>query len=953
MSKPWHAMEVDEVLRELGVSPSGLSSVEAVRRLKRYGPNEYGRMRRRGALHIFLEEFKNILILLLIVTIVFSAVIGYHKTLQGESFLEAYADSIAMSAIITLTVITSFVQKYRAERAIEAIGMLVTSKARVIRDGKEVIIPAREVVPGDILVLREGDRVPADARLIEVTNLRVNEATLTGKSTPVEKELVVLKEDAPISERRNMVFAATYIVHGRGKAVVIATGTNTEFGRKAKLDQAAEKEETPLRKRLNKFANKISKTVMIVCAVIFALKTLKMIVACFEIERIIHAAMSSISLAISAIPEDLLSIPTIALALGAGEFMRRNVVVRRLPAAENLGLVTAICLKKTGIITKSEMTVHKIYVAGKHIEVTGFGYEPKGEFRTDNKTIKPEGSLELLLRIGALCNNASLKINEQNNGWEVSGDPTEGALLVAAAKAGLIKEDLERKYPRINEIPFTPERKYMITIHRTPEGEIHAYMKGAPEIVLKRCTRIFDGRKEKRLTEKQKKEIILVSEQMAKNGLKVLAMAYRRLPADMEERAVEDVENGMVFVGLQGMIDPVREEVIEANKRCREAGIKTIMITGDHKLTAIAIAKEIGIYEEGDVVLTGDELDKMTDEEFENIVEKVTVYARISPEHKLRIIKALKKKGHMVAMIGNNVDDISALKAADIGIAVGIRDMDVIGEAADIILVDNSFAEIVEAVEKGRAIYNNIRKYLRFLISCNFDELLVEGVLALLGVIYSPQLFPLPLLPAMILWINLVTDGVPAIALIMDPPDVDVMNRSPHKYDEEILRGMRAFIMTSFALQTTGTLVVFCLKYYVWPPRPWILPNGAIDEAARQLAYQEASTAAFLQIALFELFFAWNCRSERRSVWRMGRKAFKNKFFVISDLTSIALTLGIIYIPLTERLFHLTALSPTDLALVFGVASWGLLILPEAFMGRKFCEEHNEAHIAFPLGTKK
>jgi len=936
MSKPWHAMEIDAVLKELETTHEGLSSQEALERLKKYGLNEIRKLKRRTALHMFLDEFKDIFILLLIAASILSAIIGYWEMLQGEAeFMEAFADTITISAIVFLCAITGFVQEYRAEKAVEALKKLAAPKARVIRDGEEVIIPASEVVPGDILALEEGDHIAADARLIEVVELKTNEAVLTGESVPVNKELVVLPEDTPVSERRNMVFSATHVVYGRGKAVVVATGMNTEFGKIAEMVQTAEEEETPLQKKLDRFASKIAKVVIAVCILIFALEVFEVIMKMrFEVGGFIQALMSSISLAISAVPEGLPAIVTIALALGAREFAKRNAIVRKLSAAESLGAVTIICSDKTGTITKGEMTVRQIYVDGKLVEVTGVGYEPKGEFRAGEDAVKPEGSLELLLRIGALCNNASLRRNDQNNSWEIFGDPTEGALVVAAAKAGLDKEALEQIFPRIGEIPFTSERKRMTTIHKTPEGEIHAYMKGAPEIVLERCAQILENGKEKKLTDEKRKKILEVNEQLAGNALRVLAMAYRRLPANITKYDAETVENGMVFVGLQGMIDPPREEAIEANKKCQKAGIKTVMITGDHKLTAMAVAKEVGIYKEGDIVLTGADLDKMSDEEFEKIVEKVTVYARVSPEHKLRIVKALKKKGHIVAMTGDGVNDAPAVKAADVGVAMGISGTDVTREAADLVLADDNFATIVKAVEQGRVIYDNIRKYARFLISCNFDELLVIGSFAILAGVFGEALFPtikinpsyyLPLLPAMILWINLVTDGAPAIALATDPPDVDVMDRPPRKPEEGILHGMGAFILTSFILQATGTILVFCLEYFVWPSHGF----------GTEETYREATTTAFVQAALFELFVVWNCRSEKRSVWRMGRKAFENKFFVIADLVSIALTIGITYIPITQQLFHLTALSPIDLAYVIGVASWGLLIFPEIFMGRR------------------
>jgi len=935
--RPWHARSAEEVLEGLGVSREGLSTQEAVERLKKYGPNEIKEAKRRTALQMFLGEFKDVFILLLIAATIFSAIIGYYEMLQGGEFMESFADVITISAIVVLCATTGFVQEYRAEKAVEALKKLAAPKARVIRDGKEIIIPASEVVPGDVLALEAGDQVPADAYLIEAIELKANEAVLTGESTPVEKELTVLKEDASVSERRNMVFSATHIVYGRGKAVAVATGMNTEFGKIAEMVQTAEEEETPLQKKLDRFASKIAKVVVAVCILIFALEAFEVIMQMhFEPEGFIQAFMSSIALAISAVPEGLPAIVTVALALGAREFAKRNAIVRRLSSAESLGAVTVICSDKTGTITKGEMTVRQIYVDGKLIEVTGVGYEPKGEFRVGEDRVRPGGSLELLLRIGALCNNASLRRNDQNNAWEIFGDPTEGALIVSAAKVGLEKEVLEKSFQRVGEIPFTSERKRMTTIHTTPDGKVHAYMKGAPEIILERCTRILEDGEEKVLTEERRRKVLEVNEKLAGNALRVLAMAYRRLPATMTKHHDDEaVEREMVFVGLQGMIDPPREEAIEANKLCQKAGIKTVMITGDHKLTAVAVAREVGIFKEGDMVLTGVDMDRLSDEEFEKIVEKVTVYARVSPEHKLRIVNALKKKGHIVAMTGDGVNDAPAVKAADVGVAMGITGTDVTKEASDLILTDDNFATIVKAVEQGRVIYDNIRKYGRFLLACNFDELLVIGTFAILGGIFGEAMFPLPLLPAMILWINLVTDGAPAVALATDPPDVDVMDRPPRKPEESILHGMGAFIISSFILQATGTILVFCLEYYVWPSHPWMLPGGIIDEVARELTYREATTTAFVQAAMFELFVVWNCRSEKHSVWRMGRKAFENKFFVVADLASVALTLGITYIPITQQLFHLTGLSLMDLTYVIGVASWGLFIFPELFMGRK------------------
>jgi Ca2+-transporting ATPase len=938
LGNSWHSKKIDDVMHDLGATNDGLTSQEVQERLKKYGYNELVAKKRRSALSMFLGEFKDIFIILLIIATIFSAIIGYYDVLIGEAegVMEAMADAIIIGAIVIMVAITGFVQEYRAEKAIEAMKKLTAPKARVVRDGQEVIVPAKEIVPGDILVLESGDQVPADARIIETIELKASEAVLTGESAPVNKDVAPVKSDAGISERRNTLFTATHVVYGRGRAVVTTTGMNTEFGKIAEMVQTAEEEETPLQRKLNKFAGKIGKVVVGVCVLIFALEAFDVVISgVFEAEGFIQAFMSSISLAISAVPEGLPAIVTVALALGAREFARRHALVRRLSSAEGLGAVTVICSDKTGTITRGEMTVRELYFDGKLFEVSGVGYAPKGEFMLDGTPVKLEGDAEILLRIGSVCNNAQLRRKEAADSWEIFGDPTEGALIVAAEKAAFAKEALYATYPRIREIPFTSERKRMTTLHKTPENGVVAYVKGAPETILERCTHILENGKEVKLTEAKASKVLQVNEQLAGNALRVLAMAYKQLFSAAEKYTDDALEKDLVFVGLQGMIDPPREEAIKANKTCQKAGIRTVMITGDHKLTAVAIAKEVGIFREGDLELTGAELDALDDAEFDQEVEKVSVYARVSPEHKLKIVNAWKKKGHIVAMTGDGVNDAPAIKSADVGVSMGITGTDVTKEASDVILTDDNFATIVKAVEQGRVIYDNIRKYARFLIACNFDELLVIGTFAILGGLFSTELFPLPLLPAMILWINLVTDGAPAVALATDPPDVDVMDRAPRKPEEGILHGMGRFIVLSFILQSVGTILVFCLEYYIFPAHPWMANGVIVSEPYRILSYEEATTTAFVQAAIFELLVVWNCRSEKRSVWRMGRDALRNKFFVIAEIASIALTLGITYIPITQELFHLTALSLTDLGYVIAVASLALLVLPEFTMNKK------------------
>jgi len=938
MSKPLHAMEIDDAMHSLNTTNEGLTSQEVQERLKKFGYNELKEKKRTTALQMFLGEFKDVFIILLLVATIFSVIIGYYDLLRGtaESFLEAYTDAITIGIIVVLVAVAGFIQEYRAEKALEALKKLAAPKARVMRDGKEMIIPAREVVPGDLLLLEAGDTVPADARLIEAVELKADEAVLTGESIPVNKNIAALKTEAPVADRKNMLFMATHTIYGRGKAVVASTGMGTEFGRIAELVQTAEEEETPLQKKLDRFAKQIAYAVLVLCAIIFVLEVLA---EGFAVKAFVDSFMSSIALAISVVPEGMPAIVTIGLALGAREFARRHALIRKLSSAESLGATTVICSDKTGTLTKGEMTVRRIYNNGKVVEVTGVGYEPKGDFYVSSDPFNPEEDkdLSLLLTIGALCNNATL--DQENGVWRILGDPTEGALIVAAAKAGLEKIELGKIYPRVGEIPFTSERKRMTTVHLTLGGEQFAFVKGAPEVVLERCPHVLEKGKEMKLTDAKRKEVLKNNEKLASDALRVLGMAFRKVPNTLKEFDEETIENNLVFVGLEGMIDPPREEAVEANKKCEEAGIKTIMITGDHKLTAMAVAKEIGIMKENSIVLAGAHLDNMNDEEFEKIVENVAIYARVSPEHKLRIVKALKKKGHIVAMTGDGVNDAPAIKSADVGVAMGISGTDVTREASDMVLTDDNFATIVRAVEEGRIIYDNVRKYVRFLISCNFDEVLVIGTFALLAGLAGAGgevLYPLPLTAAMLLWINLVTDGAPAVSLATDPPEKDVMKRKPRKPGEGILHGMGAFIITSFILQSTGTILLFVLNYYIFPTNPWGWPNGPINEAARELTLAEARTTAFIQATFFELFVVWNCRSEKRSVWRMGRSAFKNKFFVIAEISSIVSTLAIPYIPITASMFHLVPLTLSDLVQVIVVASWGFFfVLPEQLMGRR------------------
>jgi Ca2+-transporting ATPase len=906
LSETWHAKQIEETFSSLGTSPNGINSQEAKDRLAQYGPNKLVERGGISPLKIFLGQFKDVFVLMLLAAIVISLLITFSKA--EAATIEDYADTLTIGVIVALNAVVGFAQEYRSEKAIEAMKKLTAPKARVMRDGKETIIPAEEIVPGDILLLETGDRIAADARLLEAVDLKTDEAVLTGESTPVDKRTGVVAEGTPVGDRKNMVFTATHISYGRGRAVVTATGMTTEFGKIAELVQTIEEEETPLKAKLESFAKKLGILVVVACAVIFVLE----LIDPARPGEIIDSFFTAVALAVSAVPEGLPAVVTVSLALGARDLARRNAIIRRLPSAETLGAVTVICSDKTGTLTKGEMTVRKLYVGGETVDVMGVGYEAEGEFHVGNSKINPKENqdLELLLRGGTLCTNASY------DGKSIIGDTTEGALIVAAAKAGLLKKDLEKEYPRIHEIPFTSERKMMTTVHERFEGSPLAFVKGAPEIVLSHSTRVLRKGEAQRLTEKDRNTVLKLNGEMANQALRVLGVAYKEVanadPESFSEDGVDKkIESQLIFLGLVGMIDPPREEAKSANNLCRQAGIKTVMITGDHQLTAVAVAKEIGMMGKDDIALTGEELNKLNEEEFDEVVKNVAVYARVSPEHKLRIVRALKKKGEIVAMTGDGVNDAPALKQSDIGVAMGITGTDVTKEAADMVLADDNFATIVSAVEGGRSIYDNIRKFSFFLMRCNFDELFIIGTFALMGM-------EIPLTAGMILWLNLVTDGGPALALTMDPPEKDIMKRPPRNPNEGVLYGRMASMITTFTLQFVLTGGIFYWQYYMMP--------GPLT--AEKLA--QARTMAFIRATLQELFVVWNCRSEKHNAFKVGFTS--NRFLLIAVVISSVLT---VLVPFTGLFGTIWLDDPFEWAVTISASLSGLLILPEVFYGRK------------------
>lgn len=897
LSSQWHAIEEEEVIRSLESSLKGLTAEEAKQRLTEFGYNELKERKKASLLQIFLDQFKNFFVLMLIGAIIISVIIGFYESQAAADprvVLETYTDALAIGAIVALNAVIGFVQEYRSEKAMEAMEKLIAPKARVLRGGREIIIPAREIVAGDILLLEAGDRIAADARLLETADLSVDEAILTGESAPVDKNARILAVETPFVDRKNMIFTGTHATYGRGKAIVISTGMKTQFGKIAEMVQVVEKEEIPLNLKLDQFAKKLGIAVTIAVVTIILLELAR--IGRVELEVL----LTSVALAVSAVPEGLPTIVTVTLALGARELAKRNAVIRRLASVETLGSTTVICSDKTGTLTKGEMTARKIFTINQTFEVTGSGYENKGEFYLERSKIDPtkDPHLILLLRIGVLCNNARV------DSADIIGDPTEGALIVVAAKAGMQKNELESLYPRKSEIPFSSERRRMTTIHDTPEGQQIACVKGSPETVLRLCEHIHKKGEKVKLKEARRREILKKGEEMASQALRVLGIAYKTMSHDPAVLDEDSVERNLVFVGLVGMIDPPRDEAKEAVRQCGQGGIRVVMITGDHKLTAVTIARELGIIKNARA-LTGEELDEINDEDLHKIIDNVSVYARVSPVHKLRIVKALKSKGNIVAMTGDGVNDAPALKQADIGVAMGITGTDVTKEASDMILADDNFTSIVNAVKGGRIIYDNIRKFIRFLLALNFTELILIGSFAIIGL-------PVPLLPVMILWLNLVTDGPPAVALSMDPSAEDVMQKPPRSPKEGIMHGMVFFIFASTLIQLVAEIGVFWWGYGV---------VGSVEKAR---------TMVFLVACFFELIVVWNCRSERRNAFRVG--FLTNKSLLIAVIVSVFSTLAVIYIPPLPAMFQTVPLDLLEWTLVISLSSLGFLVVPEIFI---------------------
>lgn len=901
------------MMEQLQVTEQGLTEEEVMKRLADFGPNVLETIKGPGPLSMFLSQFKDILVIILIFAAAISGLIAFWT-------MEPPIDSIVILVIVVINAIMGFTQEYRAEKSIEALKVMAAPQAHLVREGEPIDVPASQVVPGDILRLETGDRLPADARLIEAHNLHTDEASLTGESMPVKKTAqMILDRNIPLADRSNLVHSGTIITTGRGLAVVTQTGMKTEIGRIAEMIQVAETKETPQQKRMRRLGKQLGSAILVICMIVLTVQVaVNWLMVSLTLDTFIVLFTTAVALAVAAIPEGLPAVVTITLALGVQRMVRRNAIVRRLPAVETLGAADIICSDKTGTLTKDEMTVREIFVLGQLFNVTGAGYSPEGEFIENGNAIEPlqNPQLSLLLQIGRLNNNAS--VQQINGAWEVKGDPTEGALVVSAQKAGLT-DQLLTEYPRIAELPFDPERKRMATLHDTPEHQTLAYVKGAPELVLEKSTQILTNNGIRPITQEDRAEILGNNDRMANKALRVLGMAYRICPDDLCDISPEGVEQDLVFVGLMGMMDPPRPEVFNAIKIARKAGIRSVMITGDNQYTAVAVANELGMFEEDDAVLTGEALDALSDEDLTDASTQVRVYARVSPEHKLRIVKALKKRGHIAAMTGDGVNDAPALKYADIGISMGITGTDVTKEASDMILTDDNYASIVNAIEEGRGISNNTRKFVSYLLSCNAGEILVIFLASItLSVFFQ---WPLPLLAIQILFVNLVTDGLPALALGMDPMEPDVMLRGPRDPSEGVIT-RRVWIL----IWVVGlTIAIAVLGIYAFE---MVQLTGPPFNLSPEVAWLRASTMAFTVLVMTQMVHALNSRSGHLSLFQVG--FLKNRFLLLAISVSVLLHIAILYVPFLSAIFNTVPLNLMDWVFVIFL-SLSVFIIVEVF----------------------
>jgi Ca2+-transporting ATPase len=917
----WHNLSESDALDALRVAEDrGLSSQEAQARLTAFGSNELKEAPRPTFWARLFDQFKDFLIVILIVASVISVLLG------------EYVEAGAIMAIVLLNAILGVIQESRAEEALAALKKMTAPEAQVLRDGRRQPLPARDLVPGDIVFLETGNYVPADVRLVEAVNLKIEEASLTGESVPVQKRAdAVLDREASLGDRKNCAFSSTVVTYGRGHGLVVSTGIQTQIGKIADLIQSFETEPTPLQRKLDALGKTLGVAALAICALVFGIGMVRFLLNPIPGVTLLEVALEffivAVSLAIAAVPEGLPAVVTICLALGMQRMVARHALLRRLPAVEALGSATVICSDKTGTLTQNAMTVVQVFADDTLLNISGEGYTPEGEFQEgEAKQERPVDAaafpgISLLLRAGLLCNDAKLDLEREPGAvegkaqWRMVGDPTEGALVVAAGKAGYWREEVERDLPRVAEIPFDSDRKRMTTIHDMRSSRYSAekarwdqllggqsrlaIVKGAPDLTLDLCTRIYRDGKVTPLVEADRHRILAQNAGLASNALRVLAAAVRPLAEVPQEDDLNPgvVEHDLIFVGLWGMIDPARPEVKPAIALARSAGIRTVMITGDYPNTAEAIAREIGLLRPGGAVRTGQDLDALDDAALSEVASKVDVYARVSPQHKVRIVDALKAQGHIVAMTGDGVNDAPALKRADIGVAMGITGTDVSKETAAMVLTDDNYASIVAAVEEGRVIYSNIRKFVFFLLSANVGEILIILIATLLG-------WPLPLAAIQLLVLNLITDGAPALALGLEKGEPDIMKRAPRHPDEPVIDPtMRLRILIQGIVDTVAVLAVFRIGLAWYPEN-----------------IHHAQTMAFAVLSISELLRAYSARSEYHSVFRIG--IFTNKYMQYAVLSSLVILLAIIYVPVLDPVFNTAFL---------GVRDW-LIIVPFLFM---------------------
>ncbi|MBI5416424.1 cation-translocating P-type ATPase [Candidatus Poribacteria bacterium] len=877
--------EIDELVNAFNSDrEQGLTTQEAKQKLEKYGLNQLKEAKSISPLSIFIDQYKDFIVWVLIVSAIVSG------------FLGEWIDSIVIIVTVMLNGVLGFIQEFRAEKSLQALKKLSSPNSKVIRDGMHNTIPSSGLVPGDLIELEAGDNVPADSRIAWLTtNFSALESSLTGESTPVLKTKMALEEkkEIPLADRANMIYMGTSISNGKARALVVETGMNTELGKIAEMIQNIEEEDTPLQKKLEQFGKLIVYICFVLIAIIFLLGILRG-------GNILELFMTAVSLAVAAIPEGLPAIVTISLALGVQRMVKRHALIRKLPSVETLGSATVICSDKTGTLTKNEMTVQAVYAGGDLFKITGIGYEPRGEFLLDQKQINPQNypDLNKTLLSGVLCNGAQLIKNES---YKIYGDPTEGSILTAAGKANLWKEEKEKEFIFVDEIPFDSERKKM-TIIRKNNNQLIAFTKGAPDILLNDCAYIEEKGIIRKINESDLKNILKVNDQLAGEAMRVLAIGYRNPNNDISKFEAKEIEKDLTFIGLVAMIDPPRPEAKKAIKECITAGIKTVMITGDHKNTAIAIARALGFFNENSIGLTGEDMDKLNEEEFNKIVKNISVYARVSPEHKLRIVKAWRKYNEIVAMTGDGVNDAPAVKEADIGVAMGITGTDVTKEVSSMIVTDDNFASIVSAVEEGRGIYDNIKKFILYLLSCNAGEILVMFIASVLAL-------PIPLLPIHILWVNLVTDGLPAFALGVDPVDKNIMNRPPLPVNESIITRKIGII-----LSLQGLIIALCslftFIYFLYVAKESLI---------------HARTGAFIVLACSQLFHSFNFRSAKESLFKIG--VFTNSKLVAATLISFLLQMAAVYISFLQKIFKTDPLQLHHLILVIFISSLPLWIM--------------------------